>query len=70
MGPFGRRKREKRLDEAGVNGRATLVSFREVGQQNFTPLVDLTLRTTPADGSEPFEVTVRTQVEFSQTGRL
>ena len=70
MALFGRRKREKQLEEAGVNAHATLVSFREVGQQNFTPLVDLTLRITPADGSGPFEVTARTQVEFSQIGKL
>jgi hypothetical protein len=70
MGLFGHKKREKRLDEAGVDAQAVLVSFREVGQQNFTPLVDLTLRITTADGSGPFEVTVRTQVEFSQVGKL
>jgi hypothetical protein len=70
MALFGRKKREKRLEEAGVNSQATLVSFGEVGQQNFTPLVDLTLRVAPADGSAPFETTVRTQVEFSQIGHL
>jgi hypothetical protein len=70
MGLFGGRKREKRLEEAGVEGQAVLVSFREVGQQNFTPLVDLTLRITPADGSEPFEVKSRSQVEFSVIGKL
>lgn len=70
MALFGRKKREKRLEEAGVNSQATLVSFREVGQQNFTPLVDLTLRVAPADRSAPFELTVRTQVEFSQIGHL
>jgi hypothetical protein len=47
MGLFGGRKREKRLEEAGVETQSTLVSFTEVGQQNFTPLVDLTLRITP-----------------------
>jgi hypothetical protein len=70
MGLFGARKREKRLDEAGVNTQAVLVSFQEVGQQNFTPLVDLTLRIAPADGTGPFEVTVREQVEFSVIGKL
>ncbi len=59
MGLFGGRKREKRLEEAGVDSQAVLVSFREVGQQNFTPLVDLTLRITPADGSGPFDLTTR-----------
>jgi hypothetical protein len=63
-------KSEQRLEQAGVNAQAVLVSFREVGQQNFTPLVDLTLRITPADGSGPFQVTARTQVEFSQIGNL
>jgi hypothetical protein len=70
MGLFGGKKRQQRLEEAGVNAQAVLVSFREVGQQNFTPLVDLTLRITPADGSGPFEVTARAQVEFSQIGKL
>jgi hypothetical protein len=70
MGWLGGRKREKRLEAAGVDTQAVLVAFREVGQQNFTPLVDLTLRITPADGSGPFEVTARTQVQFSQVGRL
>src|SRR5260370_31686482 len=70
MGLFDGKKRRRRLAEAGVNAQAVLVSFREVGQQNFTPLVDLTLRITPADGSGPFTVTARTQVEFSQIGNL
>lgn len=70
MGLFGGKKRRQRLREAGVDAQAVLVSFREVGQQNFTPLVDLTLRVTPADGSGPFDVTARTQVEFSQIGNL
>jgi hypothetical protein len=70
MGLFGGKKRKQRLEEAGVDAQAELVSFREVGQQNFTPLVDLTLRITAADGSGPFEVTARTQVAFSQVGKL
>ena len=70
MGLFGGKKHRQRLAEAGVDAQATLVSFREVGQQNFTPLVDLRLQITPADGGAPFEVTVRTQVEFSQIGHL
>jgi len=70
MSLFGGKKRQQRLEQAGVNAQAVLVSFREVGQQNFTPLVDLTLRITSADGSGPFQVTARTQVEFSQIGNL
>lgn len=70
MALFGGKKRAKRLDEAGVNVQGVLVSFREIGQQNFTPLVDLTLRITPADGSGPFEVTTRGQVQFSVIGKL
>ena len=70
MGLFGGKKRQQRLATAGVSAQAVLVSFQEVGQQNFTPLVDLTLRITPADGSGPFQVTARTQVEFSQIGKL
>ena len=70
MGLFGGKKRQQRLEEAGVSAQAVLVTFREVGQQNYTPLVDLTLRITPADGSGPFEVTAPTQVEFSQIGKL
>jgi hypothetical protein len=67
---FGGKKRRQRLEEAGVSAQAVLVSFLEVGQQNFTPLVDLRLRITPADGTGPFEVTARTQVPFSQVGKL
>ena len=70
MGLFGGKKRQQRLDTAGVSAQAVLVSFQEVGQQNFTPLVDLTLRIAPADGTGPFQVTARTQVEFSQIGKL
>lgn len=70
MALFGGRKRERRLEEAGVQAQAILVSFREVGQQNFTPLVDLTLRITPAGGSTPFVVTTRGQVQFSVIGKL
>ena len=67
---FGGKKRQRHLIEAGVNTQAVLVSFQEVGQQNFTPLVDLTLRITPTDGSAPFQVVARTQVQFSQIGNL
>ena len=70
MALFGGKKRAQRLKEAGVNAQAVLVSFQEIGQQNFTPLVNLTLRITPADGSGPFEVTTRGQVEFSVIGKL
>ncbi len=61
MGLFGGKKRQRRLAGAGVNAQAVLISFREAGQQTFTPLVDLTLRITPADGSGPFAVTARTR---------
>jgi len=70
MGLFGGKKRTQRLEQAGVNAQAELVSFAEVGQQNFTPLLDLTLRITPADGSGPFEVATRGQVQFSVVGKL
>jgi hypothetical protein len=70
MGLFGGKKRAKRLEEAGVDAQAVLVSFQEIGQQNFTPLVDLTLRITPADGTGPFEVSTRGQVQFSVIGKL
>jgi hypothetical protein len=70
MASSGEKKREQRLTEVGVNAQAVLVSFVEVGQQNFTPLVDLTLRITPSDGSAPFEMATRQQVEFSVIGKL
>jgi hypothetical protein len=70
MALFGGKKREQRLKEAGVNAEAVLVSFQEIGQQNFTPLVNLTLRITPADGSGPFEIATRGQVQFSVIGKL
>jgi hypothetical protein len=70
MALFGGKKREQRLKEAGVNAEAVLVSFQEIGQQNFTPLVNLTLRITPADGSGSFEIATRGQVQFSVIGKL
>jgi hypothetical protein len=70
MGLFGGKKRRRRLEEEGVDSQAVLVSFQEVGQQNFTPLVDLRLRITPTDGSDPFEVVARAQVQFSEVGKL
>jgi hypothetical protein len=66
----GSKKGRQRLQEAGVNAQAVLVSFQEVGQQNFTPLVNMTLRVSPPDGGAAFEVVVRTQVEFSMIGNL
>ena len=70
MGLFGGKKQRQRLEEAGINAQAVVVTFTEVGQQNFTPLVDLMLRITPADGTGQFEVTVRTQIDFSVIGNL
>jgi hypothetical protein len=70
MGLFGGKKRMQRLEAAGVNAHGVVVSFTEIGQQNFTPLVDLTLQITPPDGTGQFEVTVRTQIEFSVIGNL
>jgi hypothetical protein len=70
MALFGGNKRWKRLEEAGVDTKAVLVSFREIGQQNFTPLVDMTFRITPDDGSAPFELAVRMQIDFSEIGKL
>jgi hypothetical protein len=70
MGLFGNKKRQRKLADTGVNAQAVLVSFQEIGQQNFTPLVDMTLRVTPADGSEPFELRSWTQIPFSQIGSL
>lgn len=71
MGLFGsNKKRQRKLEDTGVNAQAVLVSFQEIGQQNFTPLVDMTLRVTPADGSEPFELRSWTQIPFSQIGSL
>ena len=70
MGLFGNKKRQRKLADTGVNAQAVLISFQEVGQQNFTPLVDMTLRVTPADGTQPFELRSWTQIPFSQIGSL
>jgi hypothetical protein len=57
MGLFGGRKRKQRLQEAGVNAPAEIVSLRDTGVTvNNNPRVALTLRVNPADGSSPFEV--------------
>ncbi|TMK42184.1 MAG: hypothetical protein E6G56_01890 [Actinobacteria bacterium] len=57
MGLFGGRKRKQRLQEAGVNAPAEIISLRDTGVTvNNNPRVVLTLRVNPADGSSPFEV--------------
>lgn len=70
MGLFGGKKQRQRLEEVGVDAQGVVVTFTEIGQQNFTPLVDLTLQVTPPDGTGQFQVTVRAQIEFSVIGNL
>jgi hypothetical protein len=63
MGLFGGKKRKKRLEEAGVNGMAEVVSVRDTGMTvNDNPRVALTLRVNPADGSAPFELSKKQTV--------
>ena len=57
MGLFGGRKQKQRLEEAGVNAPAQVVSVRDTGMTiNDNPRVALTLQVSPPDGSPPFQV--------------
>jgi len=57
MALFGGRKRKQRLEEAGVNAPAAVVSVADTGTTiNNNPRVALTLQVNPTDGSAPFEV--------------
>src|SRR2546421_12787344 len=58
MGFFGGRKRERRLEEAGINASAQILSVQDTGMTvNNNPRIKLVLSVTPSDGSAAFEVT-------------
>jgi hypothetical protein len=63
MGLFGGKKRKQRLEEAGVNAPAVLVTVRDTGMTvNDNPRVALTFQVTAADGTGPFEVQTKKTV--------
>jgi hypothetical protein len=63
MGLFGGRKRKQRLEQAGVNAPAEVVSVRDTGVTvNQNPRVALTFQVSPTDGSAPFEVSTKRTV--------
>jgi hypothetical protein len=60
---FGGKKRRQRLEQAGVNGTAQVVSVRDTGMTiNDNPRVVLTLQVSPGDGSAPFELSKKQTV--------
>jgi hypothetical protein len=60
---FGGKKRKQRLDQAGVNAQAVVVSIRDTGMTvNNNPRIALTFQVTPADGTGPFEVQTKKTV--------
>jgi hypothetical protein len=63
MGLFGGRKRKQRLEQAGVNAEAVLVSVRDTGVTvNNNPRVKLTFNVTAADGTGSFEIETKKTV--------
>jgi hypothetical protein len=63
MALFGGRKRKQRLEEAGVNAPAAVVSVHDTGMTvNNNPRIGLTLQVIPPDGSAPFEVSKKLTV--------
>jgi hypothetical protein len=57
---FGGRQRKARLEQAGVNAPAEIVSIRDTGASvNDNPRVALTVRVNPRDGSTPFELSAK-----------
>jgi hypothetical protein len=60
---FGGKKRKQRLEEAGVNAQAVLVTVRDTGVTvNNNPRIVLTFQVTAADGTGPFEVQTKKTV--------
>ena len=57
MGFFGGRKRERRLEDAGVDASAQILAVQDTGMTvNNNPRIKLVLSVAPQDGSAPFEV--------------
>jgi hypothetical protein len=60
---FGGKKRKQRLEQAGVNAQAVLVSVRDTGVTvNNNPRIALTFQVAAADGSGSFEVQTKKTV--------
>lgn len=63
MALFGGRKRKQRLEEAGVNAPAQVVSVNDTGMTiNNNPRIALRLEVVPTDGSPPFQVNKKVTV--------
>lgn len=63
MGLFGGKKRKQRLEEAGVNAQAVLVTVRDTGVTvNNNPRLSLAFQVAAADGSGPFQVETKKTV--------
>ncbi len=63
MGFFGGGKRKRRLEEAGVQAPAQVLSVQDTGVTvNNNPRVKLTLSVTPQDGSAAFQVSTKQTV--------
>src|ERR1700733_1658733 len=67
---FGGKKKKQRLEDAGVNARAVLVSMQDTGMTiNDNPRVKLTFEVTPPDGSAVFQVEMKQTVSRVQIPR-
>src|SRR5205823_9021526 len=63
MGLFDRGKRKRRLQEAGVNAPAQILTVQDTGVTvNNNPRIKLTLNVSPQDGSAAFEVATKQTV--------
>jgi hypothetical protein len=60
---FGGKKRKQRLEEAGVNAPAQVMSVNDTGMTiNNNPRIALVLQVNPMDGSPPFQVSKKVTV--------
>jgi hypothetical protein len=63
MGFFDKGKRKRRLEEAGVDAQAQILSVQDTGMTvNNNPRVKLTMGVSPPDGSAAFEVSTKVTV--------
>lgn len=57
---FGGRQRKARLERAGVDAHAQIIAIKDTGASvNDNPRVRITVRVSPPDGSEPFELSAK-----------
>jgi hypothetical protein len=63
MALFGGKKRKQRLEDAGVDAAAQIVSVNDTGMTiNNNPRIAVTLQVAPTDGSAPFQLSKKVTV--------